>query len=492
MSDCTPTATDCIARYSCGSPVQPEDVAVMTPYVEIGFGGQTKVLMTGNSSAPPDNHAAIKSFEVGLPGGSPPGGGFKVEILDEGGTMYRRIIDAINKSLFRARTDTKDTYCRWGWITVKCNGSAAVNFSNKLKFTPMNVQTAFENGLIKLTFEGTQPRWADVRLQDNMGDEEEKMPLRQAIEQLFRERAPQVMNVEWEGAEPGSEFLFNNSDGDQHDGPRGVWPTDQQNPLSAARKWLSGVTTSNGKGILIIYDPENFSVLIKEDPNTDQSGSSCCLNSIGTYIVNGGNFSPVLSFNPQITWPAQNPANGGTSTGSASGNSEVMQPDINIERTGSQTGPTIQQHEWMWRNPDEMSTRTTEAFGANMQAEKPYTPLSGIQAELKIIGDPSFDNPRRFTGRWVSIIVINPFYVCGNVESGECTWLATSNCNAVLSNKKWQIQAVNHQISAGSYVTTLKVMLPQPNSDIDVTEPLGGNNCGGYRAPNIDSTPPPT
>jgi len=40
------------------------------------------------------------------------------------------------------------------------------------------------------------------------------------------------------------------------------------------------------------------------------------------------------------------------------------------------------------------------------------------------------------------------------------------------------IQGVNHQISGGSYVTTLQLFLYQPNKDQDYDLPLGGEDCG--------------
>lgn len=484
MPNCV--TVNCIATYSCGAPIQPIDgAAVMTPYVEIGFGGVEKMLMTGNQSAPlANNHAAIKSFELGFTPGQPASAGFKAEILDEGGTMYKKIVAAINKSVQTQAGDTKGCYAKWGWIVTSCNDEPRIitneDYGQRLHFLPKNVETVFENGLVKLTIETAPPTWTEVRLTNNLGDEDNKMPLRQALQQLFTEKDPAVNNVRFldkDGTEDG--LRFKTSDGDAYNGPRGVWPMDQQNALAIARKWLSSITTADGKGILILYDPENVKVVFHEDPGN--SSASCCGRSLGTYIVNGGNCSPVISFNPTMKWwPAKGnaPGSGGTAPGASGGqmNEEIQPVELDIERTGAQTGPTVQQSDWTWRIPDDMASRTNEAFIAHLQAEVPYSVITPIEAELKIIGDPSFNNPVLYVAKWLSIIVINPFYVNGT--DGDCTWLATSNCNGTLSNKKWLIKGVSHQISAGSYTTTIKVMLPTPNVDVDRDAPLGGDGCG--------------
>ena len=163
-------------------------------------------------------------------------------------------------------------------------------------------------------------------------------------------------------------------------------------------------------------------IIFQENPqNTD-----CCVNSLGTYIVNGGNCSPVISFTPQTKWIKSGvPAGGGATTGAASGNSkELIKPtNPKIERVGPQTGPSVQQHEWMWRMPGDMMFRNADAIAAHIEANSKYEekqhPMSG---ELKIIGNPNLHNsgsqevpgqnlggPAGLIGKTIAIIVINPF-----------------------------------------------------------------------------------
>jgi len=480
---------DCISEYGCAYLAQPQEGAVYAPFVKLRFlTPGNKILTVGNASAPPDNHAAIKSFEYGFTVGQT-GIGFKVEIIDQGGIMYRRIIDAINKTVKLALDDTKNCSCQFGWIITNCDGSQRVvsneDTGRSLFFMPSKMQTKFDSGVVKFTFEATSMvgRWADTRLTDNLGSEDNKMPLKQALRRLFMEYHPKVTNVQFKNKD-GGELEFGNGDGGS-DGPKSVWPMDQQNALAVARKWLSGIRTKDNLGILMLYDPTGPSIVFKEDPDK----SRCCGSlSIGTFIANGGNCSPVISFNPDIEWIKIGiPAAGGTPGSSASGDmKQIIKSEKNIERVGPQSGPTVQQHEYMWRIPDDMAKKNTEALASHLEANTKYEVKGGIEAELKLVGRPDLGDPIDLVGKSASIIVINPFHI----STQNCSWITTTNCNKILSNKRWLVKAVSHQISNGSYITTLKVMLPQPNEAYNANDPLGGPNCGTEIFANSQSGQP--
>lgn len=476
---------DCLSSYGCNELVLPQDGAVYSPFVELRFttvsvnssGGRsfsTQILTVGNSSSPPDNHAAIKSFEYGFTTGL--GIGFNVEVLDEGGITYRRILEAINKTVSLALDDARRCSVRFGWVIKRCDGSHTLvtneDSGDKLFFLPNTMQTQFENGLIKIKFEGTSMvhRWAETRLTKTLGSQKNKMRLKQALRTLFTEYDPKVKDVLFRNKD-GGELCFPNSDGGC-DGPMGVWPMDQQNAPAIARKWLTALMTKGQLGILMLYDPTGPYVVFQENPDT----TDCCKNNIGTYIVNGGNCSPVLSFNPSMNWAkGLVPAGGRSAPGASSGNSkEKVEPDRPIERVGTQTGPTVQQHELMWRMPDEMAEKNTDTIAKHLEANSKYEALPNMQAELRIIGRPDLGDPMKLVGKTISIVVINPFYI----STQNCSWITTSNCNRVLSNKKWYITAVNHQINSGSYVTTIKVQLNVPNVTANAADPLGGVGCG--------------
>ena len=479
---------DCLSKYGCNELVLPQDGAIYSPFVELRFGkevGGPNILTVGNSSSPPDNHAAIKSFDYGFTEGQT-GVGFKMEILDQGGITYRRILEAINKTTFSALDDTLNCSVRFGWITTKCDGSSSLvtneDSGDKLYFLPVQMKAQFENGLIKFSFEGGSmvTRWAETRVTKTLGSQKNKMPLKQALKILFTEYDPKVKDVIFRNKD-GGELCFPNSDGGC-DGPRGVWPMDQQNALAIARKWLSAIRTKDKLGILMLYDPTGPYVIFQENPDSTDT-TDCCKNNLGTYIVNGSNCSPVISFNPNMNWvKGMLPAGGGSMPGAASGNNKVLiHPTKKIEKVGTQTGPTVQQHEWMWRNPDDMALKNADAIAAHLEANLKYEqPLPNMQAELKIIGRPDLGDPIQLVGKSVSIIVINPFYI----STQNCSWITTSNCNKVFSNKRWFITAASHQISNGSYVTTLQVQLTVPNISGNASDPLGGIGCGTEKFEN--------
>lgn len=467
---------DCLSKYGCPPITTPPPGAVYAPFVELRFAvNGNQILTVGNSSSPPDNNAAIKSFQYGF-GVANMGCGFQIEVLDQGGTFYRSLMQVLNKTVSLSLEDTKNCTVRFGWVLRSCDGTNTLitNEDNgeKLLFLPSTMQTQFENGLIKINFEGSSysARYAETRNVKTLGSQDNKMPLREALTRLFTQYDPKVQAVLFktrDGKE--TDKFFKNSDGGD-DGPKGVWPMDQQNAPAIARKWLSGITTKNDLGILMLYDPTGPNVIFQENP-TD---SACCTKSIGTYIANGGNCSPVISFTPQINWiHSMSPAGGGATGGAATGDSkELIKPTINIERVGSQSGPPVQQHEWMWRQPGEMATKNAKALAAHLEANGKYELPSSIEGELKIIGRPDLAYPADLTGHTVAIIVINPFY------TSSCKWITASNCHHVLSNKHWEVKGVSHHIQNGSYITNIKVSLPAPNVDIDSGDPLGGPDCG--------------
>jgi hypothetical protein len=49
-----------------------------------------------------------------------------------------------------------------------------------------------------------------------------------------------------------------------------------------------------------------------------------------------------------------------------------------------------------------------------------------------------------------------------NEGCGDWSWLASSGCNALLSDRDYWVTAINHSIREGSYTTTLKVSSVNP------------------------------
>jgi hypothetical protein len=464
---------DCLSTYGCGTPLEASPGAIFSPYIRLEFGGET--ITVGNNSSTIDNHAAISSFQYGFGTGTT-GYGADFEIIDDGGVTSRKIIRAINKTISQSNKETLGTVFDFGWIIKDCFGEISLQTAytmtgRKLHGMFTGLEQTYEGGKSKIKFrlEGPQHNIPEVRHDDTEGDESQKISLKTALTELFTENNPKFTNVLFLNKD-GGELQFKNSDGGD-DGPLGAWPINQQNPLAAARTWLSSIPTSNDRGILICYDPDTSSIIFQED----KTEKGCCSNTMGTYVVNGGNCSPVLEFNPTIKWPfGFIPGAGATTGGSSSGdNSKYVEPTIDVQKAGTQTNPSIQQHEWGFRHPDDQAQSASEGNAAHMEANKNYEHIPGFSAELKIHGDPGYIDPFFLIGKTISIIVINPFHL-----DNQCVWITKPNCNPVLSNKKWNIQGVSHQITGGSFITTLKVYLTQPNKDIDASDALGGNGCG--------------
>ena len=477
-----PCNIDCLSTYSCGDPIEVTPGAIYAPYVKLTMQGGA-VITVGNNSAPGNNMAAITSMTYGITPGTP-GYGIDLEIVDNGGTMYRQIIKQINKTIKLVGGETFNASVDFGWVITDCNGSTRLETATGLTGLTLygiftEVEQTYENALIKLILKsrGPQTRAQEVRHDGAIFDEDNKGSLKDALTKLFTEYDPKFANVLFidKDGNPANDGFFKNSDGGPA-GPKGSWPMSQQNPFAIARTWLQSVVTKNDLGILINYDPNTASVVFQEDPTQ----GSCCRGSYGTYVINGGNCSPVLSFNPTISWPkGMIPGGGGVAGGSSTGiNNIPVEPTIDIERAGTQTSVVPQQHEWLWRNPDDQPSKTALGIAAHMEANSRVegSAKGGMTAELKIIGDPEYINPVSLVGRWLSLVVINPFHITNRGQ--DCVWLTTSNCHATLSNKKWLIRGVSHQIQNGSYVTTFNLMLPQPNVDIDANDTLGGAGCG--------------
>jgi len=469
-----PCLVDCIDAYKCGDLLEAFPGAIFAPYVELNFGG--KRITVGNNSAPPNNHATISSFEFGFMPGST-GYGAKFEIIDQGGVMSKDIIKAINKTATLAANETMQTYFDFGWIIKTCDGTTEFLTATKLTTAKlhgmiMKVEQTYEGGKSKLTFTVEAPSSAttpEVRHDDTEGDEAQKITLKEALTALFTEHHPKFSSVEFKNKD-GGDLEFKNSDGGAL-GPKSSWPHNQQNPLSVARTWLSAITSKDGKGILICYNPTTNSIVFQED----KSERGCCINPVGTYIVNGGNCSPVLEFNPTLTWgPLGIPSTGAPSGSSASGDqTAIVEPTVDVQLAGTQDSPAIQQHEWQYRHPESLASGASEGHSAQLETNRTVEVLPGFSAQLKIHGNPKFSDPIDMIGKSVGVIVINPFHI-----DDQCQWVVGPTCNPIMSNKNYMIQGVNHQISGGSYVTTLQLFLYQPNKDQDYDLPLGGEDCG--------------
>lgn len=493
-----------LKMFGCATPEAPIEGAVYAPYVEMRFGSSNPeeqvVLTVGNNSAPTGNLAVINSFEYGQEGSS--GYQIDIEIMDHGGAMYKEIIRNLNKSFVTQKQEAEFIAIDFGWIINDEDGNTRLKTSRTTIGTVLtgvmtSVETSFAGGNVKIKVKITAPQDIGSAQTGSEGSNDQLMDLKTAIRNVLVDgEQPLFSSVSFrsassfEDAGADNNLEFEKSKGGEK-GPPSVWPKDQMSVLSCVRSWLSTVTSADGRGLMILYDAANNGIIIQEDP-LDPSGqnSGCCTTSVATYIVNGGNCSPVIEFSPSVQWaPTMVPGKGGTNGGASGGNAPLLEPINNIQDTGSQTSPTMESHVWNFIPPKDQADNANKAIGAAMDAEEKTGPgLSGgtpaWSADLKIMGDPFYTNVYNFLGKSVSILFINPYYFGNEANS---TWLQTSLCNTMLSNKRYMIKRVNHSVSAGSYTTTLQLQLNVPNIDIDWDSSLGGNGCGSLEQNFVDA-----
>lgn len=474
---------------------------VQTPFVEIiipvkGVADNKLILRTGNDSSPyfslPKNHAAIKSFSYGFGVGNNASNGFEVEIIDNGGVTYKALIHALNKSYSRKSEDSRDLTFTFGWKTISCDGQNSIITSPPIHMIPTSIRTEIDGSLIKIKLEGSGWDLNQITAMAQKkpeGNSEQLVKLKQAIENimqkdptkgstvLFRNKDGIITFIDPTTGKVEPAFKFKNSDGGK-DGPKSVWPTSSQNHFDCIRKWLDSVKTDNNLGMIMTTDLKYPSTLIIQEDNFNPKCCGPLAKNVGAYIVGGGK-SSVISFNPQIEWALGLIPKGNVSSG-ANNAVQIENGDLNRYKLsevnqdeGVEQNPTISQHELYWTHPEKIVQRTADAYAANIEANAKYQKPNPINAELVIIGDPiNYTDPSTIINSTINILFINPYRISDSSDS----WVSTSNCNSLLSNKNWKIEAVNHKVNMGSFQTTIKVMLDLPGTNTDFDNPIGG--CG--------------
>jgi hypothetical protein len=507
-----PDDGSCIKR-----PLQAEG---LSPFVRMSFpamntgsgasGGQTFTtidpnpapdLTVGNKSNAPNHHAVIRSFQYGQSDGN----GAEVEVFDEEGGEFDLFVNKIVKVL----SDGNDFGCQveWGWAIAHCNGSFSVVRSSPHYFLILSVGITFQSTgmMFKLELQDLMEPLFETRPDDTF----ENVTLKKAIEELFTVKAnPKLNSVKFKrftphagGQSPCNNLVDNNDMGNQtqtvdvdsmddfkfkgalENSVAEKWECKNITPLGAVREWLKDKMTDRDRGTIIFWNSVSAKpeLVVLEDPLPKCWGDLAqeqCSRSLGTYIVNGGKDSPVLSFDPQIkfNFAAAAKAGAGVDNESARGENERGQPCP--EGQGNQNaGPTrpgggdttfVQMNEAFNQIYGPGNIRLAlQGVAAQSRANKTY---ENIEAELRIQGDPTLDNPFTIKVKTVSLVVVNPFHLRNNPAGGNfggCPeWLVGPPCNQVLSNKNWFIKGVSHEIKEGSFTTTLKLYLPAPGQTV--------------------------
>ena len=489
------------------SPQTPTPGWIYSPYVKVVFKkGQITV---GNKSAPgvPDqfNSAVINNFEYSFDPKSH-GWNMQIEILDYGGEMMSLIISSLTTTHALSTDDAKFFYVDFGWIITKEDNSQVLRtvktlWGKVIHGVPMNIETVHEGGNVKIRFKVTAPTLVNITHDLAFGTEKQKMPLRQALTELFTKVEPRVDQIEFKDKSGNNSFAWLESDGG-YDGPKGVWVMNQLDKMNTARMWMSPYLTKHKKAVLMIYDASGgegaaaTKIIIQEDPDYE-----CCGRNLATFIINGGNDSPVISFNPTIGWlqaTGQGPGGGGTMQGSAQAGANKLEranPPNQYQKQATQTSVALSENLWRTTPPGVMIPKTNAAIEelTQMAIRNGLGVRAPFEADLKIWGDPFWCDPFATDGQGAglyagtfSILYINPFMAkdvtIENIQ-GETTgkkpgmeWLAKPKCNEYLSNKSYTILGVTHQIQGGQYVTTFKLKVLIPNIDLPANTPIG--KCG--------------
>lgn len=517
-------ATDClqgcIARLTEGCPgiVTPINTESMAPWAEVEFEGQGVKITVGNKSAPNlqtisgvshPNSAAIQSVETGLSSGLQ----CKVEIIDEQGGSFDMFFDKMVKCMSQSSASYQMNL-RFGWVGTQCGqtrGSILKLPKEQwtLTYTPLKMDVNFTKGKVKYTITGADSAQLIFTGRETTawGSDDQQLTLKDAIRQMFNTKEPKLEAKFLRRTKGGrtEEWDFPGENGtwfSKGEGPVGAWRCDNENKIVAANKWIvnAGMVTDRGKGVICswqsISEDGKPTVIFWEDGQPDADEIADCSRSIGTFIVNGGKCSNVISFKPKINFAAQFQARlvgGGVGGGQTS---KTIERD-NTEGKGKKK-KKVQMKSTGISGEITTSTTAQNAHGkqalemkekAQMAHSKSGTlqqVINAISAELVMVGnpDPVFVNTMLCKFKTVTIVVINPFSLgyapsvfdgsterLPNVNIGReilerrkysslCgDWLADPVCNELLSNKAWQIQGIHHSIKGGSYITTLNLFL---------------------------------
>jgi hypothetical protein len=498
--------TNCISAYSCNGkpnlPFEENNGYSFAPFVEVKFTLNNELLTVGNNSRPNHgNGAAIKSMQYGASEGM----GVTIEIVDEEGGQFTKSFEAINKGLGNIKENVRNFELDFGWIVVEeiSGVSKLVSVSSvhgsPINMLPLKMNITYSEGVIKYTFEAQDmmSRVNETRQECAVGTDDHKIALKDAIRILAGTGQSPKFNVAFLKSDFETEWNFKNSGDTGGKGPLGFWTTCQQNKLEAIRRWIDDYVTENEKGIIFQYmTKKNFEKRIKnsfkkignfpieeavlvllEDPSPDkcQPAFDYCQTNIATYIINGGNKSPVIEFNPSVVWTFAPNANEGGAAVPDSGEASKQEPkkeceeEKKTEGAGTTTAHVANPNAY----PNSSAVDGVKANAAHQKANAFREFLSPIEAELKIMGDPFYTLPVEFMTKTLSLIVINPYHLKSKDNTGCGDWLSEPVCNPIFSNKNWMIMGVDHQIGEGSYFTTLKLKLPAPNSELGADAPIG-------------------
>lgn len=483
----TAECLDGCAQCCCPPLRVPFDDYIMTPFVEVKVAGNGQTVSVGNNSSPPRNHAVVSSFKYGTTTSSG-GCGMEVEIIDEAGSKIQNFFDRLttvaNPDLIVQQYWVN---ARWGWIATNCDGTSREISSTSHTLMMNKLDITYGKGVTKFQIKGVDVtgKMFEAANFGSVGTDERPSHLKDAIAQVAGDNGCDVFYMKI--GNPDTDAWGFNVGGKR--GPLASWRMNGNNFVQSILGWVAPYRTDSDKGITFSFNSKREpgsreQMILWEDKMPDcKDGGNPCDQSIGTYIINGGNRSPVIDFSPTMNW-----------TFGASGVGGGMNPGgtgAAIEKSDCDMGQPPGREGWRPGQPTfgAMTSQAVDVYGIEGATEetrkstaehsKANPTYEAVKAELRIQGDPLMADPIFMNGKSVALIVMQPFnYQVTGDGCGE--WLQTEPCNKVLSNRSWLIMGAGHEIKAGSYTTTLKLMLPAPGSNIDASRALGGDAVCGY------------
>ena len=335
--------------------------------------------------------------------------------------------------------------------------------------------------------------------------------LKQAIRDLMADPdyPPVVNNVRFLRRIPTSgettEWNFASVGGDPTEGPVGNYKANSQNKVAAAIGWLESYRTDKDKGVIATWDcslkdstGEPGGIIFWEDPKPSSNSENIVNDamSIGCFIVNGGECSPVIEFSPNAKWTftslhGAGGLTGGPMSATTKDNNDANDPNNPTnccgkiaKGVGTTSGTPADETAKNTYGPASAATESQKSQAANKIAGQD---LYTITAELRVQGMPNLGSQESWLGKTLSLVVINPFYL-RNTNNTCGDWLAYPSCNPVYSNKAWRIDGISHSISEGQFVTSFKLFLAAPSIDLNSYDPLGGQGSQGWVPPRRCST----
>lgn len=491
--------------YFCAPIAKPLPGAVLSGFVNMIFNINGKQITVGNKSSPfSGNTAFIKSFTAGFSDGF----GFNVEIIDTSGGDFNQFISLLATDACSTADSEKIILVEFGWLIQTCTGQIYKYGTSEVARSGVldNEATTHPNGFLvanladKISVENANGIWkysvvlrdisalaSQTRMAEPIGSDEHKVPFKQGAKRALKpdrnckkrslkQREAKVLFYRRNTNDTLSKYDFLPSDGGK-EGPKSVWNPDRTDPLTAIRQWTNSLTTDRKQGMFFVSSPSltDPNVILMES-NQDEcllNGSTCEASDSSqifkVYIVNGGDCSPVISFDPKVEFVAITPQGGGIQGALSSrpiktrscGNTSGRK--LNTVNTGVQAQIQVPVSNLNWRSPDDAGEKESRALGANAAAAKALEVVSAIEADLVIQGDPTYIG-FNWLQKQVSIIYLNPPAIKSNGYA--CDWLATPTVNSVFSRANYIIKGVNHQIGEdGKYTTTLKIFVPGPEEN---------------------------